>query len=56
MVAGVGVHEVDTRDNVLAVRVAGDELQSEGIAAGGDTVGGRILSTLKLAVLRVNDQ
>ena len=52
----VGVHEVDTRANVLAVRVAGDELQSESIAAGGDTVGGRVLSTLKLAVLRVNDQ
>ena len=51
LVPAVGVHEVDTRTNVLAVGVLGDELQCECVAAGGDTIRGRVLSTLEFAVL-----
>jgi hypothetical protein len=39
LVLGVGLHEVGTRTNVCSAVALGDELDAQGIAAGGDTVG-----------------
>lgn len=44
-------HEVGTGTDVGAVLVLGDKVQGEGIAAGGDTVGGAVVGTLDSAVL-----
>jgi len=48
-VGGIGLHQVDTRSNVGARRL-GNELESEGITAGGDTVDTRVIGTFKSAV------
>lgn len=45
----VVIHQVDTRTNVGGGGT-GDELEGKSIAAGGDTIGGRVVSTLKSAV------
>ena len=39
LVLGVALHEVGTRTNVGGVGTLGDELNAQGVAAGGDTVG-----------------
>jgi len=39
LVLGVGLHQVGTGTDVVTVRALGDELQGQGIAARGDTVG-----------------
>lgn len=47
----VGVlHEVQTGADVLAVLVLLDELQGQGVAAGGDAVGARVVGSLEGAV------
>ena len=51
MVARVGVHEVETRTDVL-VRAVRDEVELEGGSAGGDTVGTGVVGTVQSAVLR----
>lgn len=49
LVAGVGgVHEVDTRTNVLAGALS-DKLVCEGITAGGDAVGAAVVGTIDSA-------
>ena len=55
LVGGVGGHEVDTRSDVLAVGVGRDELERQGIATGGDTVGGSVVSAFESAVLGAGD-
>ena len=55
LIGGIGSQEVDTRADVLAAGVGSDELERQGIAADGDTVGGRIISTLNCAVLGAGD-
>lgn len=49
VVARVGVHEVETRTNVL-VSAVGDEVEFEGRAGRGDTVGTLVVSTVQSAV------
>lgn len=50
VVGRVGVHEVDTRADVLVVAV-GDEVQLELVTAGGDTVGTLVVGTVQSALL-----
>lgn len=52
LVLGVGSHEVGTATNVGRVRSLGDELEGQGITAGGDSVSARVVSTLDHAVGR----
>jgi len=49
LVLGVGLHEVDTRADIL-VGARGDELEGEGVAAGGNAVGAGVVSTVQSAV------
>lgn len=42
-----GLHEIQTRADVLAVGVLLDELQRQGVPAGSDTVGAGVVSTLQ---------
>lgn len=46
LVVRVVLHKVDTRTDVFLCAL-GDEFESEGVAAGGDTVGTRVVSTVK---------
>lgn len=50
LVLGLGLHEVDTRTDVGAVLVLGDELEVEAVAAGLDTVGGAVVSAVNAAL------
>ena len=50
LVFGVTVEEVDTGTDVLSIGIALDELESQGVAAGRDTVGAGVVSSLKGAV------
>ena len=50
LVGGVGGHEVQTRADVLAVRVVGDELEGQSIAAGSDTIGTGVVGAIQGAV------
>lgn len=50
MVGGSAVHEVGTRADVR-VRSSGDKVEAESAAAGGDTVGTRVISTIESTVL-----
>lgn len=50
LVFAVAGHQVDTRANVLSVRVVLDELESESVSAGGDTVGVGVVGTIDSAV------
>lgn len=49
LVGRVVLHHVQTRANVLLL-AGGDEVEAEGIAAGGHTIGGFVVGTLKGAV------
>lgn len=46
VVLGGGVHEVETTANVLA-RALRNELQREGVSAGLNTVGARVISSIQ---------
>jgi len=48
-VGSVGVHQEDTGTNV-GTAALGDELEGQGVTAGGDTIGSGIVGTLKSAV------
>lgn len=48
LVVGLVCHEVDTRADVLALRL-GDEFEGQSVAASGDTVGARVVSTVNSA-------
>jgi hypothetical protein len=50
LVLGVGGHEVGTATNVGRVGTLGDEFEGQSIAAGGDTVGSRVVSTVDSTV------
>ena len=49
-VLGLTRHQVDARADILAVGIGGDELESERVAAGGDTIGPGVVSTIDSAV------
>jgi len=50
LVFGVAVEEVDSGTDVLSVGVALDELESQGIAAGRDSISSGVVSPLESAV------
>ena len=49
-VLGLTGHQVDARADILAIGVGSDELEGEGVAAGGDTIGPGVISTVNSAV------
>jgi len=51
LVLGVVLHQVDTRADIGAVLVLGDELEVQGVTAGGDTIGRRVVSAVDAAGL-----
>lgn len=51
LIFGVGLHEIGARADVARVLALGDEFEGQGIAAGGDPVGARVVSTINGAVL-----
>lgn len=50
LVRVITVHEVETATNVGAVLALGDESEAQSVAAGGDTVGARVVGTVQAAV------
>ena len=50
LVLGGGLHEVGTRTNVGRVGALGDELEVQGVAAGGDTVGAAVVGAVNAAL------
>jgi len=45
-----GVHEIDTGTDVLGVGAVGNELQSEGVSGGGNTIGAAVVCAVKSTV------
>ncbi len=50
LVLGLGLHEVGTRADVGRVGALGDELEVQGIAAGGDAIGAGVIGAVDAAL------
>lgn len=50
LVLGVRLHEVHAGSNVLGVGSLGDELEVQGVAAGGRAIGARVVGTVNTAL------